>query len=110
MTLGGEGYLNFMGNEFGHPEWIDFPRDDTYDTSTGEFVPGELLLLHRARTAHLLHPVFVCAVQAEAFCTGVCMQTQCNCRCAWCALGCIFQCLVRPLCMRKVLLTMHVHA
>lgn len=24
--LGGEGYLNFMGNEFGHPEWIDFPR------------------------------------------------------------------------------------
>jgi len=23
----GEGYLNFMGNEFGHPEWIDFPRD-----------------------------------------------------------------------------------
>jgi 1,4-alpha-glucan branching enzyme len=24
-TLGG-GYLNFMGNEFGHPEWIDFPR------------------------------------------------------------------------------------
>jgi len=27
VTLGGEGYLNFMGNEFGHPEWIDFPRD-----------------------------------------------------------------------------------
>ena len=24
-TAGG-GYLNFMGNEFGHPEWIDFPR------------------------------------------------------------------------------------
>jgi 1,4-alpha-glucan branching enzyme len=24
-TVGGEGYLNFMGNEFGHPEWIDFP-------------------------------------------------------------------------------------
>ncbi len=22
----GAGYLNFMGNEFGHPEWIDFPR------------------------------------------------------------------------------------
>lgn len=21
------GYLNFMGNEFGHPEWIDFPRE-----------------------------------------------------------------------------------
>ena len=27
MTAGGEGYLNFMGNEFGHPEWIDFPRE-----------------------------------------------------------------------------------
>ncbi|MBO7217707.1 MAG: alpha amylase C-terminal domain-containing protein, partial [Clostridia bacterium] len=26
-SLGGEGYLNFMGNEFGHPEWIDFPRE-----------------------------------------------------------------------------------
>jgi len=23
-----DGYLNFMGNEFGHPEWIDFPRLD----------------------------------------------------------------------------------
>ena len=27
LTAGGEGYLNFMGNEFGHPEWIDFPRE-----------------------------------------------------------------------------------
>ena len=29
LTLGGggEAYLNFMGNEFGHPEWIDFPRE-----------------------------------------------------------------------------------
>ncbi len=26
-ALSGEGYLNFMGNEFGHPEWIDFPRE-----------------------------------------------------------------------------------
>ncbi len=25
-SLAGEGYLTFMGNEFGHPEWIDFPR------------------------------------------------------------------------------------
>ena len=25
---GGDGYLNFMGNEFGHPEWIDFPRPE----------------------------------------------------------------------------------
>ncbi len=27
FSLGGDGYLNFMGNEFGHPEWIDFPRE-----------------------------------------------------------------------------------
>ena len=29
VTLGtiNGGYLNFMGNEFGHPEWIDFPRE-----------------------------------------------------------------------------------
>ncbi len=29
ITFGtnGGGYLNFMGNEFGHPEWIDFPRE-----------------------------------------------------------------------------------
>lgn len=26
-VLGGEGYMNFMGNEFGHPEWVDFPRE-----------------------------------------------------------------------------------
>ncbi|MBQ7982599.1 MAG: alpha amylase C-terminal domain-containing protein, partial [Clostridia bacterium] len=26
-VLSGGGYLNFMGNEFGHPEWIDFPRE-----------------------------------------------------------------------------------
>ena len=24
------GYLNFMGNEFGHPEWIDFPREGNH--------------------------------------------------------------------------------
>lgn len=27
LSLGGEGYLNFIGNEFGHPEWVDFPRE-----------------------------------------------------------------------------------
>ena len=27
LSSGGEAYLNFMGNEFGHPEWIDFPRE-----------------------------------------------------------------------------------
>ncbi len=30
LTIGtaGHGYLNFMGNEFGHPEWVDFPRKE----------------------------------------------------------------------------------
>ena len=27
LTVACDGYLNFMGNEFGHPEWIDFPRE-----------------------------------------------------------------------------------
>lgn len=27
FALSGEGYLNFIGNEFGHPEWVDFPRE-----------------------------------------------------------------------------------
>ena len=28
ICLGGNAWLNFMGNEFGHPEWIDFPRKE----------------------------------------------------------------------------------
>lgn len=27
FSLAGEAYLNFIGNEFGHPEWVDFPRE-----------------------------------------------------------------------------------
>lgn len=27
IALASDGYLDFMGNEFGHPEWIDFPRE-----------------------------------------------------------------------------------
>jgi 1,4-alpha-glucan branching enzyme len=27
IAAGGNAWLNFMGNEFGHPEWIDFPRE-----------------------------------------------------------------------------------
>ena len=49
MGLGGEGYLNFMGNEFGHPEWIDFPRDDRVEASTGEFIPGNGNSYHLCR-------------------------------------------------------------
>ncbi|MBR2834644.1 MAG: alpha amylase C-terminal domain-containing protein [Coriobacteriales bacterium] len=32
MAAGGNGYLTFMGNEFGHPEWIDFPRSGNNDS------------------------------------------------------------------------------
>ena len=27
FSCAGNGYMNFMGNEFGHPEWVDFPRE-----------------------------------------------------------------------------------
>lgn len=30
IATAGNGYLNFMGNEFGHPEWIDFPREGNH--------------------------------------------------------------------------------
>ncbi|MBC3796166.1 alpha-amylase family glycosyl hydrolase [Acetobacterium tundrae] len=28
ISANSDGYLNFMGNEFGHPEWVDFPREE----------------------------------------------------------------------------------
>lgn len=31
-SLGGEAYLNFEGNEFGHPEWLDFPNKNNGDS------------------------------------------------------------------------------
>jgi len=40
QALGGEGWLNFMGNEFGHPEWLDFPRvgnNDSYHYARRQF-------------------------------------------------------------------------
>jgi 1,4-alpha-glucan branching enzyme len=47
-SLGGEGYLNFEGNEFGHPEWLDFPNvnnGDSYHYARRQFnlVEDELL-------------------------------------------------------------------
>ena len=47
-TLGGEGYLNFIGNEFGHPEWLDFPREGNnssyhYARRQWQLVDDELL-------------------------------------------------------------------
>jgi len=44
-------YLNFMGNEFGHPEWIDFPRQDNgwshkYARRQWNLVDNKELLYH----------------------------------------------------------------
>ena len=39
-ALGGEAYLNFEGNEFGHPEWLDFPNvnnNDSYHYARRQF-------------------------------------------------------------------------
>ncbi|OHT06810.1 1,4-alpha-glucan-branching enzyme [Tritrichomonas foetus] len=53
--LGGEAYLNFMGNEFGHPEWIDFPREgngNSYNHCRRRFdLPQDDLLKYK----YLLH-------------------------------------------------------
>jgi 1,4-alpha-glucan branching enzyme len=52
--LGGEAYLNFMGNEFGHPEWIDFPRPGnewSYDKARRRW---DLAADHLLRYQHLL--------------------------------------------------------
>jgi 1,4-alpha-glucan branching enzyme len=50
-ATGGGGYLNFMGNEFGHPEWIDFPREGNnwsyhYARRQWNLVDDSLLLYH----------------------------------------------------------------
>lgn len=40
FALGGQGYLNFEGNEFGHPEWLDFPREgnnESYNYARRQF-------------------------------------------------------------------------
>lgn len=54
-SLGGEAYLNFEGNEFGHPEWLDFPNpnnNDSYHYARRQFnlVDDDLL-----RYKHLYH-------------------------------------------------------
>ncbi len=51
LTTAGDGYLNFMGNEFGHPEWIDFPRQGNnwscfYARRQWSLADNELLRYH----------------------------------------------------------------
>ncbi|SCU91579.1 LAMI_0E06458g1_1 [Lachancea mirantina] len=48
-ALGGEAYLNFEGNEFGHPEWLDFPNvnnADSYHYARRQFNLVDDKLLH----------------------------------------------------------------
>lgn len=51
FALGGEGWLNFIGNEFGHPEWLDFPRkgnNDSYHYARRQFnLPDDDLLRYK---------------------------------------------------------------
>ncbi len=51
LVSAGQGYLNFMGNEFGHPEWVDFPREGNdwsyhYSRRQWSLVDNELLRYH----------------------------------------------------------------
>jgi len=70
LAAGGEGYLTFIGNEFGHPEWVDFPRagnDWSYHFARRQWSLGDnpdlkfhqlgtfdKALVHLARARHLL--------------------------------------------------------
>ena len=49
--LGGEAYLNFEGNEFGHPEWLDFPREgnnNSFHYARRQFnLPDDQMLRYR---------------------------------------------------------------
>ena len=70
MSAGGNGYLNFMGNEFGHPEWIDFPREgngwshkycrrqwslvDNGYLKYGQLNEFDKAMIHAARKYHIL--------------------------------------------------------
>jgi len=49
--LSGEGYLNFIGNEFGHPEWLDFPRvgnDESFHYARRQFnLPDDQTLRYK---------------------------------------------------------------
>ncbi|XP_078089193.1 1,4-alpha-glucan-branching enzyme isoform X1 [Mustelus asterias] len=54
-ALGGEGYLNFIGNEFGHPEWLDFPRtgnNESYHYARRQFnlLDNQLLRYYQLNT------------------------------------------------------------
>ncbi len=82
-TAGG-GYLNFMGNEFGHPEWIDFPREgndwsyqyarrqwslllnkELHYHELGDFDKAMIHLLRQERIYDLLSPFLITANESD---------------------------------------------
>ncbi len=82
-TAGG-GYLNFMGNEFGHPEWIDFPREgnnwsyqyarrqwsllqnsDLHYHELGDFDRAMIRLLREEKIYDLLFPFLISANEKD---------------------------------------------
>ncbi|MDR3270369.1 MAG: alpha amylase C-terminal domain-containing protein [Peptococcaceae bacterium] len=93
-TCAGEGYLNFMGNEFGHPEWIDFPRQgnnwsyqyarrqwrlaDDVDLRYHDLQAFDQAMIHLVKEHHLLAPTSRLLVHHEdnkiiAFAKGDCL-------------------------------------
>ncbi|WP_375417705.1 alpha-amylase family glycosyl hydrolase [uncultured Hymenobacter sp.] len=70
LAAGGEAYLTFIGNEFGHPEWVDFPRQgnnwsyhfarrqwslaDNPNLQYGYLLAFDKAMLHLAATRHVL--------------------------------------------------------
>ena len=70
LAAGGEGYLTFIGNEFGHPEWVDFPREgnswsyhfarrqwslgDNPDLKFHQMGEFDQAMVHLAKARHLL--------------------------------------------------------
>ena len=72
MATAGNGYLNFMGNEFGHPEWIDFPREGNgwsykYARRQWHLVDDELL---RYRHLDKWDEAMVHLAESESFLDG----------------------------------------
>ncbi len=70
VTLSGEGYLNFMGNEFGHPEWIDFPREGngwSYKYCCRKWSLAEDHLLHYGELAEFDRSMIELAKKHEIF-------------------------------------------
>lgn len=92
-ALGGEAWLGFMGNEFGHPEWVDFPREGNnwsyhYCRRQWSLVDDETLLyknlwkweqsLHKVATKYPWHDTgrpYICVVHSGDKVAAFCFET-----------------------------------